>query len=218
MRVHQAILERHDLPQTLAQVVRAKQFADPHRVPPADFILVTRPDAAARRAELGVGIRFGESLFFHVVRENHVRVVADHEVRTDGDADRTQLVHFFDESRRVNDDAVTDHRLHVRLQHAGRQQRKGELAVAPNDGVPRVGSAIESHDEIVLIAEQIDDFPLGFVAPLEANDTGAGHECSANSLQKKTVAGPDTPPKNRRPTAIDRQGDAESAGRNTGIC
>lgn len=35
--------------------------------------------------------------------------------------------------------------------------------------------------------------------------------------KKKTVAGPDTPPKNRRPTAIDRQGCAESARGNSDI-
>ena len=39
----------------------------------------------------------------------------------------------------------------------------------------RVGTAVEADDEVVLISEEIDDFAFGLVAPLQADDTGAGH-------------------------------------------
>jgi hypothetical protein len=38
-----------------------------------------------------------------------------------------------------------------------------------------VGAAVVTYDEVVLVSEEIDDFPLGLVAPLQADDTGAGH-------------------------------------------
>ena len=38
-----------------------------------------------------------------------------------------------------------------------------------------VGAAVVADDEIVLVGEQIDDLALGLIAPLQADDTGAGH-------------------------------------------
>ena len=62
----------------------------------------------------------------------------------------------------------------VRPQHAGRQQRQLEGLAAADDGVAGVGAAVVADDEIVLVGEQIDDLALGLVAPLQADDTGAG--------------------------------------------
>src|SRR2546429_427961 len=38
-----------------------------------------------------------------------------------------------------------------------------------------IGAAVVANDEIMLFREQIDDFAFGLVAPLQADDTGAGH-------------------------------------------
>ena len=50
------------------------------------------------------------------------------------------------------------------------------LKVLPlaDDGVAGVGAAVVADDEVVLVGEQIDDLALGLVAPLQADDTGAG--------------------------------------------
>lgn len=60
----------------LAQVVRAEQFADADREPAADLVLVARPDPAAGGAEFPLGAALQQPLFFHVIREDDVRVVA----------------------------------------------------------------------------------------------------------------------------------------------
>ena len=44
-----------------------------------------------------------------------------------------------------------------------------------DDGVAGVGAAVVANDEVVLVGEEIDDLALGLVAPLQADDTGAGH-------------------------------------------
>src|SRR6266404_8028359 len=39
-----------------------------------------------------------------------------------------------------------------------------------------VGAAVVADDEIVLIGEQIDDFALGLIAPLQSDDTSGRHD------------------------------------------
>src|SRR5262249_2817945 len=45
-----------------------------------------------------------------------------------------------------------------------------------DDGVAGVGPAVVADHELVPVPEQIDELPLGLVAPLQADDTGARHE------------------------------------------
>ena len=86
-----------------------------------------------------------------------------------------ELLDLFEEPRRVDDDAVADDRRDVRPEDAGGQQRELEGLAVGDDGVAGVGAAVVADDEVVLVAEQIDDLPLGLVAPLQADDAGAGH-------------------------------------------
>ena len=41
-----------------------------------------------------------------------------------------------------------------------------------------VGAAIVAYDDVKLGAEDINDFPLGFIAPLQSDDTRSGHSFS----------------------------------------
>src|SRR5262249_17140224 len=61
--------------------------------------------------------------------------------------------------------------------NAAGQERELERLPAANDGVAGVGPAVVADHEVVLVGEEIDDFSLGLVAPLKADDTGAGHSC-----------------------------------------
>ena len=65
----------------------------------------------------------------------------------------------------------------MRREDAGGQQRELVGLAAGDDGVAGVGAAVVADDEVVLVGEEIDDLALGLVAPLQADDTGAGHEC-----------------------------------------
>ncbi len=119
-RDHQPVLARHDLPEPLAQVVRVEQLADADAEPPADLVLVARPDAAAGGADLPLRTALGQPLFFHVVGEDDVGMVAENERLGHVDAALGELLDLFEEARRVDDDAVADDRCDVRPEDAGR--------------------------------------------------------------------------------------------------
>ena len=102
-------------------------------------------------------------------------VIADEKILTDGDPGGAKLFHFFQKSRRIDHDSVGDDRAQMRLEHAGRQQRELEGFSILDDGVAGVGASVEANDDVMLVGEEIDDFAFGLVAPLQADDTGAGH-------------------------------------------
>ena len=175
-RVDEAVLVRHDVTKSLLQVLGVEQLADADGEAAADLVLVARPDAAAGRADgPAVAGALDDPLFFHVVREDDVGVVADLEVGPDWHVGFEELVDLFEQPRRVDHDAVADHRRDPRLQDARRQQRELESAAAPDDRVPGVGPAVVADDEVVVVGEEVDDLALGLVAPLEANHTRRGH-------------------------------------------
>ena len=73
------------------------------------------------------------------------------------------------------------------VSYAGIQNTAGHVMqlidlIADDDGVPRICSAQEPHDDIKLRAQQIDKFPFGFVAPLQSNHTSSRH--SLNSTRR----------------------------------
>ena len=71
-----------------------------------------------------------------------------------------------------------DDALHLGPENAAGDQRELEGLAVHDDGVAGVGPALVADDDIVLLGEQIDDLPLGFVAPLQSDDT-RGRHCDA---------------------------------------
>ena len=110
-----------------------------------------------------------------MVGEDNVGVVAHHQVVANRYAGGAQVLDFFEKSRRIDDDAVADHRAKVRLQHAGREQRQLVSLAGMHHGMAGVGAAVVANDHVVLGGEDIDDLSLGLVAPLQTDDTSAGH-------------------------------------------
>jgi hypothetical protein len=41
--------------------------------------------------------------------------------------------------------------------------------------VAGVGAALVAHDRVVLVAQQVDDLPLGLITPLQTDDTSRWH-------------------------------------------
>ena len=77
----------------------------------------------------------------------------------------------------------------------GKQRELVDL-VADDDGVPGVRAALIADDEIVLTRQQVDDLALGFVAPLQTDNTSAGHGgCSIQRLKRNGEAGAERHPK-----------------------
>ena len=71
--------------------------------------------------------------------------------------------------------AVADHRVDARPEDAGRHQRKLVGHPVDDDRMPGVGPPLIAHDHVVLVAEQVDDLPLGLVAPLKPHHARRTH-------------------------------------------
>jgi hypothetical protein len=141
----------------------------------ADFILIARPDAAAGGADGLSRSLLAEAFFLQMIREDHVRVIAENQVIAHGNSGRAEIVHFFQKPRGKDDDSVGNHGAEMRFENPSRKQ--GELESFPpiDDSMSGVSASVEANDKIVLIGEEIDDLAFGLVAPLQADDTGAGH-------------------------------------------
>ena len=81
-----------------------------------------------------------------------------------------QAGQFIGELADVQGDPVADDVGDVRVEHARGQGVQGEAAIIIDDGVPRIGAALEADDDVGRLRQQIGDFPLAFVAPVGADD------------------------------------------------
>ncbi len=69
----------------------------------------------------------------------------------------------------------------IRFMMPGRKTPTGSrwvayFSLADADGMPGVGSAAIPDDHVRLLGQKIDDLPLAFVAPLQADDAGIAFE------------------------------------------
>ena len=155
--------------------IESRQLADTYAADATNLVLIAWPDAAPGRADSALGALFAQAFLFQVVRKNDVCMVAQSEVLADRDAGLLQVVDLFQEARRKNDHAIGDDGAEARPQDAGWQKREFIDESVANDGVAGIGAAIVADDQVVLFGEEIDDLTFGLVAPLQADDTGAGH-------------------------------------------
>ena len=75
----------------------------------------------------------------------------------------------------IENDAVADEAEFLFVENAGRNGvQDGALAVHL-DGVSGVVAALETHDDVAVRSEHVNDFTLAFVTPLGADNNGIGH-------------------------------------------
>ena len=160
------------------QRFQAGEVHDPDR-PASDLVLVGRPDAAARRADLGAGIGGGvlaEAVELAVQRQDQRRVFGDLQaVGRDVDALRLELGDLGDEGMRIEDDAIADDRQLALAHHAGRQQRQLVDLAVDDQRVAGIVAALEADHHIGALRQPVDDLALALVAPLRADDHHIGH-------------------------------------------
>ena len=77
---------------------------------------------------------------------------------------------------RVEHDAIADDRQLARPHHARRQQRQLIGGAVDHQGVAGVVAALETHDDVGLLGEPVDDLAFAFVAPLGADHDNICHE------------------------------------------
>ena len=99
------------------------------------------------------------------------------EIRSDRRVDPApaQLVELVGQHLRVDHDAVPDHAQRVLVQDPRRDQVQLERLPAADDRVAGVVAALEAHDGVGPLGEQVGDLSLAFVAPLGADQYDSGH-------------------------------------------
>ena len=99
------------------------------------------------------------------------------EIRRPLDVDRRapQPVDLVGQHARVDDDAVADHAELAGVEDARRDQVELERLAVADDRVAGVVAALEAHDDVGPLGEQVDDLALALVAPLGADDHDAWH-------------------------------------------
>src|ERR1041384_186244 len=109
-----------------------------------------------------------------------------------GDALLLELTDLADQRLRINHHTVTDDGQLALAHDAGRQQRQFVHRVADDERVPGIMATLESHDDVGLLGEPIDDLALAFVPPLGSDYDNIRHErcfpVSARTLSREPPA------------------------------
>ena len=168
---NEEILPLEDVGQARLERVAVGQLAHAQRL----FHVLVRVgggDAAAGGAELLVR----QTILLQAVEQLVVRhaddgLVADLQVlRRDGDAAGAQALDLMEHVLGINDHAGAEHVHGLVAQDAARHEIEHELALVVDDGVAGVVAALIAHDDVVLLAEQVDHAAFALVAPVDAYD------------------------------------------------
>ena len=136
---------------------------------------VARADAAAGGADLVLAeLLLVGAVEEQVVRHDEVGVAADAQVVA-ADAARPQRLELAEQDVRVDDDAVADDAGLGLVEDAGGDEVELELLAVAHDGVAGVVAALEAHDHVGLLGQQVGDLAFAFVAPLGADHDRSGH-------------------------------------------
>ena len=91
------------------------------------------------------------------------------------DAAAPEPVELADQDARIDHDAVSDRARLARIEDPGRDQMELELVALADDRVAGVVAALEAHDDVGLLGNQVDDLALALIAPLGADYDNAWH-------------------------------------------
>ncbi len=164
----------------------AEQIADTDATPP-DLVLVGRSDAARCRADLALAASgLGEHIELAVIRQDHVRLLADLQPAVDSDAAARQLLDLREQGLRIDDHAVADETGDVRMQNAGRNQMQHELLAVHVHRVSGVVTALIPRDRRKVRRQHVDDLALALVAPLRTQNRDVRFHPAVYSTTKFT--------------------------------
>ena len=140
-----------------------------------DLVGVRRSDAATGRADLALAEEaLGDLVERAVVLRDEVRVGAHPEPRG-VDAAGVERLELGEEHLEVDHDAVADHGVDAGREDAGGKQVQRVLLVADDDGVPGVVAAVELHDPVGALTEEVGRLAFALVPPLHSDDDDAWH-------------------------------------------
>ena len=116
-----------------------------------------------------------------------MRAVADPEIFLVVNAVLLELIQLLDQGAGIQDHAISNHANLPLLEDPRRNQVKNELLVTHLHRVTRVGPALVADDHIEVGRQRVDDLPLAFISPLDANHTevlsARAHKCSCRKIR-----------------------------------
>jgi hypothetical protein len=170
------VLDGDDVVHLGAEVV-AIQVAEADRQRAADLVAVAGADAPAGGADrLAAGhTRVEQAVLGDVPGEDDVGPVTDPHLAGHRDAARLQAVDLADHAGRVEHDAARHHAGHAVAEDAAGDQRQLPGLATGDHGMAGVRAARVADDDFVILGEDVDEFALGLVAPLQTDDACAGH-------------------------------------------
>src|SRR5581483_10233905 len=131
------------------------------------FVFIGRTDAARGRADFhAAGGVFGSELDHAVIRQDHVRAIADEKIAVDLDSRLAQCRDFFKKRNRIEHYAVADHAAAALTQHSAWHELKNEALAINNDGMASVVTSGIARHHGELFREYIDDLALTLISPL----------------------------------------------------
>ena len=173
-----------DFAQLRGEALAMKQIRDAQRAA-RHFVLVRRADAAPGRAD---GIRalrlLARPVERHVRGQNQGTGRAHAQALEHRHALPDQHFRFFEKRLERQHHAVADQTLHVRVQDSGGDQRQNGFLAADDQGVPGVVAALKAHHRLRLIGQQIDDFALALVAPLQTDHDQVLTHCAPSTAMR----------------------------------
>jgi hypothetical protein len=107
-----------------------------------------------------------QSLFFKMMRKNHVRPIADMQPVADIDSLTNQRVDLSQQRRRMNHYPITNDGVNPLPKNPGRHEREFVRGAVNDNRVARIRAALVPHHHIVPVAKQIDNLPLSLISPL----------------------------------------------------
>jgi hypothetical protein len=173
-RPQRLALRLHRGADLLAQDLLVEQVldADPEA---RRLVGVARADPAPRRADLQLAeLRLARVVEELVVRHDHVRV-RGYPQPAHVDPAPAQPVDLLEQHGRVDDDPVADRAVLAGVEDPGGDQVELPDVGAAHDRVAGVVAALEAHDDVGLLGDEVGDLALALVAPLGADDREARH-------------------------------------------
>ena len=122
------------------------------------------------------------------MRQNHMSAVADVKAVSQLNPLFREGFGFFQERGGMNHHAVADHAMNLWPEDAGRQERELVSDAVGDDCMPGVRAPLIANDDIMPVAEKVDNLSLGFIAPLQTNHASRRHVGS--SPGRKRLGGP----------------------------
>ena len=145
---------------------------------PADLVLVSRANAATGGADPRKRVGgFANGVELLVQRQDQRCIVGDAQVlRRDVDPLPLEPIDLLKERAWIDHDPVADHGQLPRPHHARWQQRQFVGRPVDDERMTRIMSTLEANNDVGLLGQPVDDFPLPFVPPLGTNHDHIGHE------------------------------------------